>query len=317
MAYISGATALIPEVVAKEIIKGVTSKSAALQLFRHRTMSTQQTRLPVLSVLPSAYFVTGRTGLRQTTTVDWTNKYLDAEELATIIPIPKTLLADIKYDVWDEVKPLAEEAIAVLLDGAIFFGTSAPAAWPDDINTAAAAAGNTYTRGTSGIDVAEDINKVMGLIEADGYDCNGFWGRNNLRADLRGLRDANNNFLMTSDGPANTGANRAIATGTIFGHTAYFSKAGLTGFASVSGNPELIAGDWDQGIIGVREDIEYDILDQATLYNADGTVMYALAQQRMVALMLTCRFAWQVPNPINRLQQTEGSRYPFGILLQA
>jgi hypothetical protein len=34
----------------------------------------------------------------------------------------------------------------------------------------------------------------------------------------------------------------------------------------------------------------------------------------MVALKVLIRVAWQVPNPINRLQETEANRYPFAVL---
>src|SRR3972149_3889688 len=130
--------ALIPEDVSREIIKGTTERSMALQLFRHHTMSRAQQRIPVLSVLPYAYWVQGDTGLKQTSEVNWTNKYLDAEELAVIVPIPEKVLDDVDYDLWAEIKPLLEEAIAMALDDAIFFGTNKPASWPNDGVTPAA-----------------------------------------------------------------------------------------------------------------------------------------------------------------------------------
>jgi len=42
-----------------------------------------------------------------------------------------------------------------------------------------------------------------------------------------------------------------------------------------------------------------------------------LMQQDAIALRFTMRLGFQVPNPINRLQATEGSRSPFGVLRDA
>ena len=44
------------------------------------------------------------------------------------------------------------------------------------------------------------------------------------------------------------------------------------------------------------------------------TIIYNLPQQDMVALRVTMRLGWQLPNPINRIQPTEGNRYPFATL---
>jgi hypothetical protein len=51
------AAALIPEEVARDIIKGLPSASASLAQFSHVPMTRGQQRLPVLSVLPVAYWV--------------------------------------------------------------------------------------------------------------------------------------------------------------------------------------------------------------------------------------------------------------------
>ena len=69
MAYNSQITrtnveALIPEDVSREIIQGVPQTSAVMQLARRLpNMTTAQRRMPVLSGLITASFVTGDTGL--------------------------------------------------------------------------------------------------------------------------------------------------------------------------------------------------------------------------------------------------------------
>lgn len=73
-------------------------------------MTRAQLRMPVLSGLITANFVTGDTGLKQTSEVAWQNKYINAAELAVIVPIPETVLDDVDYDVWGEIRPRIVEA---------------------------------------------------------------------------------------------------------------------------------------------------------------------------------------------------------------
>src|SRR3954468_23413828 len=128
----TNAQAQIPEVVANDLLSGLSNQSAALSLFRQVRMATNQTRMPVLSALPTAYFVNGDTGLKQTTEVAWANKFLNVEELAAIVPIPEAVLDDATFDVWGAVMPLLEQAIGRALDAAVLFGVNKPASWPAD-----------------------------------------------------------------------------------------------------------------------------------------------------------------------------------------
>lgn len=315
-----GTHPLIPEDVSREIIKSTTQQSAVLAMFKHRTMSTAQQRMPVLATKPTAYFVTGDTGLKQTTSIAWANKFLDAEELAVIIPVPEKLLDDTGYDIWGEIRPEIVEAMAIALDAAILFGFNKPASWPASIVAAAIAAGNTVTQGT-GIDVADDINNAMAAVEADGYDVNGFFIRNSIKAELRGLRDANNGFIFQS--PMDTGVSNSVYKGTIFGEKAVASMSGIFEsedagtYGRTVNSVKLIAGDWTQGLIGIRQDLTWKMLDQAVITDNAGQIVFNLPQQDMVAMRVVARYGFQVPNPINRMNMTEATRYPFSVLRDA
>src|SRR5688572_8744956 len=104
------AGALIPEEVSNAFLQGLDNQSAALQGFTRVPVGRAQVRFPVLSALPVAYFVSGDTGLKQTSEVNWDNKYLNIEEIAVIIPIPESVLDDADMPIWSQVRPLAENA---------------------------------------------------------------------------------------------------------------------------------------------------------------------------------------------------------------
>lgn len=304
----SDAAALVPEDVSNAILSGMVNESAALTLFRRVPMSRNQTRMPVLSALPTAYFVSGDTGLKQTTEAAWANKFLNVEELAAIVPIPEAVLDDTSFDVWGSIRPLLEQAAARALDAAIFFGVNKPASWPTDIVAAAVAAGNTVTRGTNTAGanggLSADISDTFTTAEADGYDVSGVIATRSYRGLLRDLRDANG-VLLTEVSPTSA-----------YGVPITYPMRGLwpTGATPPGLYAELIAGDFSEGILGVRQDFTYKILDQAVIQDNTGVIQYNLAQQDMVALRIVFRVAFQVANTVNYDQPTEGSRYPFSVL---
>ena len=300
------AQALIPEQVASTMLANLTTESAALTLMTRIPVSTNQTRFPVISALPTAYFVSGDTGLKQTTEVNWSNKYLNIEELAAIVPIPEAVLDDVSFDVWGSVRPLLEQAIGRALDAAVLFGVNKPAAWPDDIVTAATAVSNTVARGTStqaNGGVAQDFNLLFGKIETDGFTPNGVVARTSFKQIVRGARDTTGQALAD------------MTNGTLWGERLRFVQAGLWPTAG-TGAAEAIAGDWSQTVLGVRQDFTYKLLDQAALFDNAGTLIFNLPQQDMIALRVVFRVGFQVANTLNYEQLTEASRYPFGVLTQ-
>lgn len=302
----TGSEALVPEDASKEIIQGLPASSAIMQLAtRAQNMSTSQRRVPVLSTLPTAYFVTGDTGLKQTTQQAWGNKYFDAEELAVIVPIPEAVLDDVKYDIWGEIKPRIIEALGVAFDAAVLFGTNAPASWPTNILAAAIAAGKRVVYGT-GVDLYEDLlgeNGVISLVESAGYMANGHVAATSMRGKYRGLRDANGNPLFLS-------SMQQAGQYVLDGSSIFFPQNGAFDAASAL----QFSGDFKQVVYAIRQDVTYKILDQAVIQDAAGAIVYNLAQQDMVALRAVIRLAWQVPNPINRLDPVAATRYPIGVL---
>lgn len=308
----AGAEALMPEEAAREIIQGAVEQSAVLALgTRLPNMNRQQRRLPVLASLPTAYFLNAEsdpsdTAYKKTTNMAWANKYINAEELAVIVPIPENVLDDSDYDIWGEVRPRVVEALGVAIDLAVFYGINAPAIWPQAIVPAATAAGNVIALGTNG-DLYDDImaeGGVISLVEEDGYMVNGHVSAMSMRAALRGLR--------TQDGvPIFTRSMQENNRYELDGEPMLFPRNGAV-------DPDqslLISGDWKQLVYAIRKDITTKLLTEAVIQDpATGDIVYNLAQQDMVALRVVMRLGWQVPNPINRLQQVEAQRYPFAVL---
>lgn len=296
------AAALLSEQNIHEIVKEAEQSSAALASFRTIRMTKGTARLPVLSALPTAGWVsesaTTDAGKKPTTEVVWANKELIAEEIAVIVPVHENVLDDADFDIWAEVRPLVAQEFGRLLDAAVFFGVNKPATWTDDaLVPGAIAAGNEYVAGTSGVDLAEDINQTFALVEDDGFDVNAAYTGRFLRAQLRGLRDDNGNPIyldnIRSDGN----------TPSIYGQDLFYVRNG----AWDRDEATLLAGDASKAILGIRQDYQVKMLDQATVGGIN------LAERDMVALRFKFRVAFAVANPIT-VDAGSTEAYPFAVL---
>jgi HK97 family phage major capsid protein len=303
----SGAAALMPEEVSNELLRSLSAASAALTQFRRVPVGRQQVRFPVLSALPTAYFVTGDTGVKQTTDMAWSNKDLNVEEIAAIVPVPDNVIADMDANVWDEAMPLLTQAVGRVLDQAVFFGTNAPASFPTNILAAAVAAGNTAVANTAAASGGfyADIDNLYGKVEADGFEVTGFVASTAAKAKLRAARNTLGDKLD---------AGRASGSlDNIDGYPVTYAMRGLWPGA-VNPNPLLFGGQWDQFVLGVRQDITMKVSNEAVIQDNTGTIIYNSFQQDLTFLRITFRAGWQVANTINYDNPDSASRYPVGAL---
>jgi HK97 family phage major capsid protein len=251
--------------------------------------------------------VNGDTGQKQTTEVNWTNKYLNIEEIAAIVPVPDNVVADVDLNIWDEMMPYLVESFYRCFDSAVFFGTNAPGTWPTSIAAAAAAAGNQVTVGTATAaqgGFLGDYDATVATVEADGYDPTGVVAARSARSKFRSTRD-------TLGQKVDAGRTNGSLT-EVDGLPIVYPMRGM--FPTASGSPQLFVGDFSQFVVAVRQDITMKILDQAVIQDNTGAIIYNLPQQDMTAIRLTFRVGWQVANLLNYDQPTEANRYPVARL---
>lgn len=315
------AGALIPEDAAREILSNVAATNPLLQLARRLPdLPRAQRRLPILSALATAYFVDGDTGLKQTSEVNWSNKYIDAEEVAVIVPIPEAVLDDADYDIWNEVRPEMVNAINYAINKAVLFGVNIPSSWTTDMGAAGLYAGIVAASQTVDLSSTGNIydavmagSGVISVVEQDGFMVTGHLAGLSMRGKLRGSRAQTYNgtttaevgvplFITTMQG----GNNYALD-----GQPIYFPTDGSIDEATAL----MFSGQWNQLLWAMRQDITYKILDQAVIQDGSGNIIYNLAQQDMVALRAVMRIGFALPNPINRVNQSSSTRFPFAALV--
>lgn len=305
----TGTASLIPEENAREIIQGVVTQSAVLQRGRKLpNMSSKTYKMPVLDMLPIAYFVNGDTGAKKTTKQAWDKKFITAEEIAVIVPIPEAVLDDSDYDIWGEVKPRVIEAFGKVIDGAVLFDVDKPSTWRDGVVTTATKASSVVNlaSGDSLYDKIMAEDGVIAKIESSGYFVNGHMADISMRAKLRGLKDSTGNPIFKSDMQSGT-AYSLDGSPMNFPNNGSFDKSKAL----------MISGDFSQLVYAIRQDITFKLFTEGVVQNTDGSIAYNLMQNDMVALRAVMRLGWEIPNPINSVQTEKSKRCPFAILKSA
>lgn len=300
---------MIPPEYVAEIIKGAKDVSVVLQNARQlRDMERKEVKMTVEDALPMAYFVNGDNGMKGVTKAEWAGVTLTAEEIAAIVPIPENVIDDSGTPIWEEVKPMLSEAVGALIDETVLVAQTTPTTWPKSIVKEAITRNHVVNVPGSSPDYYDLLmgeDGLISMVENDGYFVNGHVAAINLRGKLRGIRDEVGQPIFT---PAMQSANMYMLDGVPM----TFPRNG-----ALNGSGILdIAGDWSQLVYAIRKDMTFKTFDTGVITDPTNSnaIVYNLMQQDMVALRLTMRLGFALPNPVNRIQPDGTVRYPFAVL---
>ena len=326
---IVNSSVVLPVEYGREIIRGLIGRSKALELGRALpTMRGKTYKLNVNSYLPVAGWVKNSQGVssnsegaeinrKLVSTYAFDGISLVAEELAVIVPISENTLADVEDFGIELASELEEQVIGAFqeaIDSAVFFGVGTP--WGTDsgfpasgglVAGATAASATVSWNGQSGQSFYDAINDAMTLVEKSGYLPNAIIGGPSINSAFRGSI-TQMGINVTDQGEIGRLARHVDLTGGFDESTAF-----------------AIVGDFRYLVYSFREEMSMKLLTESSIYDpVSGSLLYALAQQDMVALRFKMRLGFALPNPVNRVSGTLSSdgkyvekgsaAYPFAVI---
>lgn len=320
----------MPQTVARDVISSTVQNSSLLQTARRQVMPARTHRMPVLNALPSSYWVDGTVpsgghsqndatdgydlSLKQTTSYSWANVTLTAHERAVLIPVQDAYVADTGIDLLSEVKPYIGQEFGRAIDSAGLFGIGWAPSWgaaTQNIYTSAIAAGNVIkTTGTLasdspvGSDIAVDLGNLAQKLAQQGFDANAWLTEPGFPWRLTALRTSAGIPIYSPPAPAQPE--------TLFGNQLVQVRNGSWAYnAALLPAAHVITGDFRYAIVGVRQDLSFDVSNSAVITNSSGVVTYSSFQQDGKVLRAVMRMAFATAAPVTPLKQS--GQYPFAV----
>lgn len=310
--YISraDALALVVEQRSTEIMQMAAEQSVAMATFNKMPVSSSQAKLSMLDSFPSAKWLVATPpadvdiAKKPTTEMAWKTVDMYIEEAATIAIFPENVLADSEVNLLNEVKTRCSEAIAVLIDETVLFGTTPagdpiPATFPVGGLVGRAIANNhSYTWGTTAADedLAAAWSETMALVEADGFDVSDAYSDRGIRPYFRNLRDKNGTLLY------GTSLQNAVPVDSVYGVPVHYVTSGIWDKTKAV----AVMGDAKYAVLGIRSQLESKMLDQATVGDIN------LAEQDAIALRMKIRLGFIILAPKGLGQSA--TPFPFAVL---
>ncbi|MDN5917372.1 MAG: phage major capsid protein [Pseudonocardia sp.] len=277
-----GAAGDVPGQIAEQIVGAVETESVAMTLGRRVPTSTKDSKIPVLTAVPEANWLSSDTGRKPVTSATWENQSIIAEELATIVVIPDAVLEDSEWDLWAAVRPLVARSFARRIDRAVLFGEAAPASFGTGLVARAVAAGHVVAPTT---DAAVDLLAAAEEVALTEHIATGAVVRPGWQftAARQRTHDLVANPLDGALYPL-TLAGMGIRTNPVFWDP---SKA------------TAIIAAWENVLVGVRKDITFEMFNTGVLQDEDGAIAVNLLQQDSTAMRCVMRVGHHLATPVN------------------
>jgi Phage capsid family len=268
--------ALIPVDVSREVMQSVgEEQSAVAQLARRVNMPTGVSSVPVVSVAPTAEFVNNPYGGRKPIgEIEWSSRQLVPEEIACTLAIPNAFIDDSGFPVWDSVRPELAKSFAREFDRAALYGTGAPATYPSGGLT-----DPRYAEPTApATDPVDALGDAFAIVEGNGLEVDGILGGPGLRGVMRSLMA----------GIENVATPPSSIWGVPFQTTPTWDSS--VGAALVGG--------WEFVVVGIREDVRFELSTEGVLTDAAGTVLVNAFQDDSTLMRAYMRIGLAVGAPL-------------------
>ncbi|WP_300008081.1 phage major capsid protein [Pseudonocardia sp.] len=278
-----GAAGEIPKQIGEIIVGDVRTRSTVMRLGNLVPTSTKDSRVPVLSEAPDAFFVSGDVGLKGVTKAEFSNEPLVAEEIAAIVVIPDSVIADSEYDLWAVMRPTIVRAFSRRIDRSALFGEGAPASWGSSLYAHALAAGN-YVAPT-----ADPVADMLGAAEVvSNAEANPTAAA--VRSGWQFKASATRSDAFTGSPVGATQAMPLMVAGMpIATDPVYWDPTAA----------EVIVADWSNVLVGIRQDIRFELFNTGVLQDETGAIVTNLLQQDSTAARVTMRIGFRFVKPVN------------------
>ena len=255
----------VPVEIAKEIMKNIIDQASILKVSKKIPMASDTMVIPKLVNTGTAGWVNEGEEIG-TTLPTFEYPQLKAKKLAIIVPVTREKINDSVANVINEVKQAIADMFAASIDKACIFGVDSP--FDTDLFSSI---GSRKVTASSTLNI--DISDCMGLVEDNKYNCSHLLMGTTQKKVLRAL--ANDNAFKNS-----LDLDSAYNTPIEYVRNWDDSKA------------LMITGDFSRSIVGTRENMEYEILKEATIKT--GAESINLAQRDMIGIKCTMRMAYLV-----------------------
>lgn len=273
----SAKTGAIPINISEQILTDVKNGSAAMKLAKAVPMTKPVEQFTYMTGV-GAYWVDEAERI-QTDKPTFVQAEMKSKKMAVIIPTTKENLNYSVTNFFALMQAEIAEAFYKKFDQAAFTGVESPYAW--NVLKSATDADNIITESKNKYD---DINEAMAKLEAEDLEANGIATTRKQRVKYRATKDGNGMPIFNT--ATSSGVDDILGLPIAYAPKMSFADSKAT---------ELV-GDWNFAYYGILQNINYEILTEATLTTVQDEAgnPLSLAERDMAAIKATFELGFMV-----------------------